>query len=300
MFNGESTSFRFGFGGDASAATVSTPPPVTREARPDVLAAKEIDASAVVITDDTWSGAYYDVEGVEVVRGEYGFTAATLEGCPEESDLVSKVYEGGLKVWECADDLASYIARERLSNVRMGDDIHVCELGAGHGIPGLVAMRVLGGRCRAFTTCDYNEDVVCEVTVPNTQATIELMQECGEIPPTDVKFLTGDWGGYAQFVREKSVDVILSSDSLYDVDAYEGLCSFIAHALRDDGACYVAAKSYYFGVGGSTHAFSKYCERFSLRAKNVTTFSDGQSNVREILVVQRVDVNELAASYARP
>ena len=91
------------------------------------------------------------------------------------------------------------------------------------------------------------------------------------------------------FVEKGSVDVLLTSESIYDVGQYDDLCRFIAHALREKtGACYVAAKSYYFGVGGGTNAFTTYCRKyFDLEVESLKTFSDGSSNVRELLLVRR-------------
>jgi hypothetical protein len=52
----------------------------------------------------------------------------------KDSDLKTGIYEGGLKIWECAIDLASHVA----SNVNV-KDLHILELGCGAGLPGIVA-----------------------------------------------------------------------------------------------------------------------------------------------------------------
>ena len=52
------------------------------------------------------------------------------------------------------------------------------------------------------------------------------------------------------------------------------------------GAALVAAKSYYFGVGGGARSFRARLEREGdLAVECVRTLSDGASNVREILKV---------------
>jgi len=61
----------------------------------------------------------------------------TLKGEHNESDLVSGVYEGGLKVWECSLDLVDFIAQN--ANDFKGKT--VLELGCGQGLPGVMAMR---------------------------------------------------------------------------------------------------------------------------------------------------------------
>ena len=50
---------------------------------------------------------------------------------------------------------------------------------------------------------------------------------------------------------------------------------------------YIAAKSYYFGVGGGTRLFAAAAERDGVfQVDTVASFSDGASNVREILRVR--------------
>jgi hypothetical protein len=295
MLDGERGTFRFGFGGaEEDDDDAEDERRDGKRARAEDRAAEEIDASSLECDDEaTWQGIYETHGDVEIVRGAHGSTASTLDGCPEEADVVPGVYEGGLKSWECADDLATYIATDDAFAAEMAkmksDELHVLELGAGQAVPGLVAMRKLSGRCESVTLTDYNRDVVEEVTVPNAQATMALMESEKEKVPSKVRFLCGGWSGYDAFVEKGSVDVLLTSESIYDVGQYDNLCRFIAHALREKtGACYVAAKSYYFGVGGGTNAFTTYCRKyFDLEVESLKTFSDGSSNVRELLLVRR-------------
>ena len=86
-------------------------------------------------------------------------------------DLSSGVYEGGFKTWECAVDLAGFVA----DHVTFTKDQHweVIELGAGSAIPSLALLRRALSRTRVgnetlkFSLCDYNEEVLQLVTVPN-------------------------------------------------------------------------------------------------------------------------------------
>lgn len=55
-----------------------------------------------------------------------------------DSDLVSGVYEGGLKIWECSLDLVDYIS----ANALEFKDKSVLELGCGQGLPGVMCMLV--------------------------------------------------------------------------------------------------------------------------------------------------------------
>ena len=51
----------------------------------------------------------------------------TLKGDHSDSDLVSGVYEGGLKIWECSIDLVHFISR----NPELFEGKRVLELGCG-------------------------------------------------------------------------------------------------------------------------------------------------------------------------
>ncbi|CAL56831.1 Nicotinamide N-methyltransferase-like [Ostreococcus tauri] len=292
--NGETTSFRFDFGATARAERDGDGE-IHRKCETassrQCARATALDASTLRYVDDaTWVGTYETYGDIEIVRCAPGCAASALDGCDADADVVPGVYEGGLKTWECAVDLATAIARGEIDigSLKSLGDVHVLELGAGQAVPALVATRALGGACGRLTLTDYNRDVVEEVTAPNAQATMELMKEHGERPPREMVFLCGDWSGYDAYVDAGSVDVLLTSESIYDVGQYGSLCAFIAHALSDDGACYVAAKSYYFGVGGGTNAFVSYCEKnYDFKVERLKKFSDGKSNVREILVVRK-------------
>jgi protein-histidine N-methyltransferase len=89
----------------------------------------------------------------------------------DTGDLSSGFYEGGFKTWECAIDLAAFVANHvTLTEDR---DWQVVELGAGSGIPSLAILRKalsrtrLGTKSVRFTFCDYNEEVLKLVTMPN-------------------------------------------------------------------------------------------------------------------------------------
>ena len=94
----------------------------------------------------------------------------------ESGDRTSGKYEGGFKTWECAVDLAGYVAHV-MGQYDEDEMLHIIELGAGSGIPTLTVLRnVLEKRKISrsepwgkvqFTLCDYNEDVLRLATVPN-------------------------------------------------------------------------------------------------------------------------------------
>ena len=57
----------------------------------------------------------------------------TLKGEQSDFDLVSGVYEGGLKIWECSLDLVDYIA----VNKHLVQGKRVLELGCGQALPAI-------------------------------------------------------------------------------------------------------------------------------------------------------------------
>ncbi|OJD12819.1 hypothetical protein AJ78_06642 [Emergomyces pasteurianus Ep9510] len=100
----------------------------------------------------------------------------------EKGDLKPNVYEGGLKTWECAIDLAKLVAVEEipslLSEIAEGENevTYILELGAGTAIPSLSILHHLFSqpapqsprrRSIRFVFADYNAAVLRLVTVPN-------------------------------------------------------------------------------------------------------------------------------------
>ena len=61
----------------------------------------------------------------------------TLNGQHSNSDLVSGVYEGGLKVWDCAFDLVTFVKENR----GLVEGKNVLEIGCGQGLPGVMCLK---------------------------------------------------------------------------------------------------------------------------------------------------------------
>lgn len=71
------------------------------------------------------------------------------------SDLLSGVYEGGLKIWECTQDLADYLTKNDENEKSLLDDFNgkrVLDLGCGVGVLGVLA---LIHRAKRVTFQDY-------------------------------------------------------------------------------------------------------------------------------------------------
>lgn len=78
----------------------------------------------------------------------------------QRSDLISGVYEGGLKVWECTYDLLELL--ERVGETFGGKK--VLDLGCGAGLLGIVALK---REAKQVHFQDYNSTVIEQLTLPN-------------------------------------------------------------------------------------------------------------------------------------
>ncbi|KAM6922533.1 histidine protein methyltransferase 1 homolog [Lycodopsis pacificus] len=78
----------------------------------------------------------------------------------QKSDLISGMYEGGLKVWECTYDLLELLEKD---GETFGGKA-VLDLGCGAGLLGILALH-RGARQIHFQ--DYNSTVIEQLTVPN-------------------------------------------------------------------------------------------------------------------------------------
>jgi len=88
---------------------------------------------------------------------------------------------------------------------------------------------------------------------------------------------------------ECSYDIVLTSDTLYSSTSIKPLVQCLDGLLSECGEALVAAKRYYFGIGGSTEALMEEvskCGKF--KAEVVRVFDDGKSNLREIVKLSRL------------
>ncbi|KAM9847962.1 histidine protein methyltransferase 1 homolog [Aulostomus maculatus] len=208
----------------------------------------------------------------------------------QRSDLISGVYEGGLKVWECTYDMLELIERD---GETFGGKA-VLDLGCGAGLLGILSLK-RGARQVHFQ--DYNSTVIEQLTVPNVIINcqeddvdshddkdgkgkgqkLKPEVEDGNPPPkkraTDASlhpllakcsFFSGDWSTFLSLVLKKEpplkFDIIFSSETIYNTSYYPALHETLQQLLAADGLVYLATKSHYFGVGGGLHLFKTYVE----------------------------------------
>lgn len=237
----------------------------------------------------------------------------------QHSDLISGVYEGGLKVWECTYDLLELIERE---GETFGGKA-VLDLGCGAGLLGILSLK-RGARQVHFQ--DYNSTVIEQLTVPNvilncqeedvdseddkegkgkgkTQKEDEKQEVKDGKPPRKKRavhpsqhpllakchFFSGDWSTYLPLLLKKDpplkFDIIFTSETIYNTDYYPALHETLHRLLAADGLVYLATKAHYFGVGGGLHLFETFVEE-----KGVFTVDhlwDGEEGLQRHVVALR-------------
>lgn len=212
------------------------------------------------------------------------------------SDLIPGVYEGGAKIWECTDDLLQYLAKQ----IKPQDwqSKRVLDLGCGAGLLGIYAYR-----CGAEVHFqDYNKDVLTQITIPNVLLNVKTQTKPVDEDPTKeieeqfdidaleqtLQFYAGDWWEYAQLTakgvedKAEKFDYILTSETIYNPENQQKLLDTFYAKLNSDGVVLVAAKTYYFGVGGGLRQFEELItgdKRFQFKV--VWTSKEGVG--REIL-----------------
>ncbi|XP_076643359.1 histidine protein methyltransferase 1 homolog [Halictus rubicundus] len=206
--------------------------------------------------------------------------ANIIEAESQHSDLVPAKYEGGLKIWECSYDLGCYIFE---NNVDFQDKT-VLDLGCGAGIIGLIAL----SKNSVVHFQDYNVEVIKTVTIPN----VLLNSEDRENVLKRCEFFCGDWESFTKLnVPDKKnestkYDLIFTSETIYNPDNHRKLYEVLREKLKQDGVGFIAAKSYYFGVGGGMRQFQSLIEDDGIFNVEIVWKSQ-QGLQREILKISR-------------
>jgi len=181
------------------------------------------------------------------IVGQQGGVTAAAE-C--QSDLVPSVYEGGLKVWECSLDLVQFLANGKLFEETNLESKTVLELGCGAGLPGIWCLHKAQAKSVHFQ--DFNREVILGFTMPNV--IVNKADDEDEQFRDRSKFSAGDWKDMMKNVEEK-FDLILASETIYNLDDLQKFYEALLHFLAPDGVALVASKEYYFGVGGGVDSF---------------------------------------------
>ena len=193
---------------------------------------------------------------------------------PENTDLISGKYEGGIKIWECDQDLLEFLPSIYNDSWK---NKNILDMGCGHGLPGIyLLLKGINEICFQ----DFNKEVLDNITKNYIN---QLKNNFGLNFEKNVKYIEGDWGA---FQYNKKFDIIISGDTLYNNANYEKIYNLIKNNLNKDGEAYFASKRFYFGVGGGSSEFRQYIsDRNEFQIEQVKTIKDGINNIRVILKI---------------
>lgn len=132
-----------------------------------------------------------------------------------------------------------------------------------------------------------------KITIPNVLLnTMEITEDDEETynierVKENARFYSGDWQKFSALSDNKELyDIILTSETIYNPQNHQKLLHCLSDKLKDDGKVYVAAKTYYFGVGGGLRQFEKLIEKDQrFNYKSVWLSTEGVN--REIIVLTK-------------
>lgn len=190
------------------------------------------------------------------------------------SDVITGVYEGGLKIWECTFDLLHYLSEAEIRFAHQS----VLDLGCGAGLLGIAALK---GNAENVHFQDYNSMVIEDITLPNVLINCDQDDDGdGQITEpalkrgrnedfthnllSKCKFFSGEWSKFTELLLSNNsldkYDLILTSETIYNPDYYEALHDVLSRLLKINGCVYLASKAHYFGCGGGILLFTKFIE----------------------------------------
>ena len=228
---------------------------------------------------------------------------------PTNHDIVPSTYGGGYKTWECSVDLAQYLLHLHPPHVPTNNTVDrgpaLLELGCGHGLPGIAALRYLGYRAAVFN--DLNSEVLHDTTWPNlalnglvspataaaaaaTAATAAAAAGTGAagVEP-DVQCVGGHWNSVSTALGSQTFELVLSAETAYsEVNVRTIMTMLRRHLKRDGGKAYLATKRFYFGLSGGTLCIETEAAAAGLACRVVHSIEDGASNIRDILMLTHV------------
>ncbi|XP_077188375.1 histidine protein methyltransferase 1 homolog [Paroedura picta] len=249
---------------------------------------------------ETLPGQYH--ENISVVKSE-------LPNCSHEgniltknichSDLITGVYEGGLKIWECTFDLMDYFSE---AEVPFAHKV-VLDLGCGAGLLGITALK---GKAESVHFQDYNSMVIEELTLPNVLVNCLCQNGGPSLEPcqerdfsqdliSKCKFFSGEWLGFSKLLLNSNAplakyDLILTSETIYNPDYYEALHETLSKLLKANGCVYLASKAHYFGCGGGVQLFTEFVKKKNVfSSRSVKVIDKGLKRVIIELVFKNPD-----------
>ena len=193
---------------------------------------------------------------------------------PENTDLISGKYEGGIKIWECDEDLLEFLPSVYNDEWK---NKNVLDMGCGHGLPGIyLLLKGINEICFQ----DFNKEVLDQIT---SNYIFQLKNNYKIDLENKVNYVYGDWG---DFKYNKKFNIIISGDTLYNNENYEKIYNLLKNYLDKDGIAFFASKRFYFGVGGGSSEFRQFItDKGEMEVTQIKQIKDGINNIRVILKI---------------
>lgn len=265
----------------------------------------DIEEQNVHIIKRSLSDITYEiaVDQMEDNQQNKSIVQSIVQSMSSQSDLISGIYEGGAKTWECSIDLVNFLNSnwtKLLQTYKLDDTkpLKVLELGCGSALPGIY--------CLKYQNCetvfqDYNEDVIKMVTIPNVGLNLsfskgEKLTNLDDVPvnrnqliaESKTQFISGDWSKMDNLnTGNQAFDLILTSETIYSASSHQQLLNAMAQNLRPDGIALVAAKTTYFGCSGSLAMFLRQAEQHCRVQQIECLLTVSDAGVRREIVMLR-------------
>lgn len=124
-------------------------------------------------------------------------------------------------------------------------------------------------------------------TIPNIHANKGIYTD---IDLSIIHLFSGDWDDFTSKLQNAypslKYDIILTSETIYNEAYYQKLINIFNLLLKDNGVVYLAAKTYYFGVGGGLRTFETAIQKSGI-LQSETIWKCDNGLLREILKITK-------------
>lgn len=216
--------------------------------------------------------------GIRLCNGAFSLRVrpAVNKRIRSPSEGFNRDHDDGYRLWDCALDLIDYMWNNSISlNIYESD---VLEIGAGYALPSIAALK-LGAS-----------------TVQVNDVDIDALQDCARanvlgncVSSQNVRYLGCDWTQIHSISSPRFVDLVLSSDTVYNHQTVPDLTRAAWYALRPGGRALFAFKTRYPDVDGCStilrDAFRSISQDADIEAVHSTRV--GSKVIREVVQITK-------------